>query len=541
MSRKESHEENSVGLEYTAKAERQAVSGIWTALWERFARMSYRASGRLLAFGHIMKKRVLIPSVLYTFALADVVSKGAQWLWFHTVCTAHDVHVSLARLKANRLTAVSLMASLTVAVLSTTLFGLGFSLSVNGEEVGYIMNAEDLSLAIKNVETQVSEALGRSYGFSPNAKISFGLVERDRVLTTAEVEQKLISAVSEIDEMYVLSVDGEVIGASYQRGLLQKLLDGFHSVSDRGTVLSSSFSRSVKIEKRVAETSLLTSDAAILERLTSNITEDRYYTVRRGDTWDEIAKANGISTEQLKEMNAGVSLKRGNKILVAKAIPYLTVSQTVQETAVESIGYQTEEVKTDDLYIGTRRVKTKGVAGSARVTKNVTYANGEITASEQVSYEVLKQPVDQVVQVGTKKLPEARGMSASGDGIVTGSMIRPVSGAIVYSDYGYRKSGFHSGVDLATSAGTAVRAADGGTVTFSGWKGDYGYLVIISHGNGLSTYYAHNSKLSVRVGQKVSRGQRIASVGSTGRSTGPHCHFEVRVNGKTVNPWRYID
>jgi len=170
-----------------------------------------------------------------------------------------------------------------------------------------------------------------------------------------------------------------------------------------------------------------------------------------------------------------------------------------------------------------------------------TFVNGEKVATEQLSYEVLKQPVDEVVQVGTKPLPTVDGISASGDGLATGNLIRPVSGAIVYSDYGYRKSGFHTGVDFATSAGTAIRAADGGTVTFSGWKGDFGNLVIISHGNGLSTYYAHNSKNQVRVGQKVSRGQRIASVGSTGRSTGPHCHFEVRVGGKSVNPWRYIN
>lgn len=541
MSKKQNREETSVGLEYLTREEHRVAPSFGAKLWERFARLSFRASGRLLALSRVVRKRVLVPAVLYTFALADVIGKGAQWLWFQTVCTAHDIHVSVARVKANRITAAALMASLTVAALSTTFFGLGFSLSVNGEEVGYVMNAEDLSLAIKNVETQVSEALGHSYGFSPNAQLTFGLVERDRVLTTAEVEKKLISAVSEIDEMYVLSVDGEVIGASYQQGDLQKLLDGFHSVSNRGIVLSSSFNRTVKIEKQVAETSLLTTNAAILERLTSNISENRYYTIRRGDSWDQIAKENGLSVAQLKEMNPGVSMKRGNQLLISRAIPYLTVSQTVQETAVESVGFNTVEVKSDDLYVGTRRVQTKGVAGSARVVKKVTYANGEITASEQLSYEVLKQPVDQVVQVGTKKLPAARGMSASGDGIATGALIRPVSGAIVYSDYGYRRSEFHTGVDFATSAGTAIRAADGGTVTFSGWKGDFGYLVIINHGNGLSTYYAHNSKNQVRVGQKVSRGQRIASVGSTGRSTGPHCHFEVRVNGKNVNPWRYID
>ena len=540
MSKRSKSEDTSVGIEYTAQIERRSVPTFGSNLWERFARWSYRVSGRMVALSRLCKKRVLIPAALYTFALADVFVKGAQWLWLKTVCAAHDVHVSLARLKANRITAASIMASVTVAVISTTFFGLGFSLSINGEEVGYIMNAEDLDLAVKHVETQVSAALGRPYGLQPSTKLTFGLVERDRVLDTVEVEKKLVDAVSEISEMYVLTVDGEVIGASYKKENLQKVLDGFHAVSDRGTVLETSFNREVKIEKTVAETSLLKSDTAMLGQLSANITENRYYTIRRGDTWQGIAKENGLSVEQLKEMNSGVSLRRGNQLLVSSAIPYLTVRHVVQETAVESVAYKTVTVKNDSLYVGTKRVQTKGVPGNARVTVKNTFENGKKVASEQLSYEVLKEPMDEVVQVGTKSLPSVRGISASGDGLATGNLIRPVSGAIVYSDYGYRKSGFHSGIDFATSAGTPVRAADGGTVSFAGWKGDFGYLVIINHGNGLSTYYAHNAKLAVRVGQKVSRGQRIASVGSTGRSTGPHCHFEVRVNGKNVNPWRYI-
>jgi len=541
VARKSNSEDTSVGIQYTERAERRSVPTFGSRLWERFAHWSYRVSGRLVALSRVCKKRVLIPAALYTFAFADVCIKGAQWLWLETVCAAHEVHVSLARLKANRITAACLMASLTVAAISTTFFGLGFSLSINGEEVGYIMNAEDLDLAVKNVETQVSAALGRPYGLQPNTKLTFGLVERDRVLETADLEKKLVEVVSDISELYVLSVDGEVVGASYRKENLQRLLDGFHAVSDQGTLLETSFNRAVKIEKTVAETSLLKSDTAMLEQLSANITEDHYYPVRRGDTWESIAQENGLSVEQLKEMNGGVALRRGNRLLVSAALPYLTVERIVQDTEVQTVAYKTVETKTDSLYVGTRRVQTKGVPGNARVTVKNTFVNGEKVATEQLSYEVLKQPVDEVVQVGTKPLPTVDGISASGDGLATGNLIRPVSGAIVYSDYGYRKSGFHTGVDFATSAGTAIRAADGGTVTFSGWKGDFGNLVIISHGNGLSTYYAHNSKNQVRVGQKVSRGQRIASVGSTGRSTGPHCHFEVRVGGKSVNPWRYIN
>lgn len=98
----------------------------------------------------------------------------------------------------------------------------------------------------------------------------------------------------------------------------------------------------------------------------------------------------------------------------------------------------------------------------------------------------------------------------------------------------------HYGIDIAAPAGTAIKAADGGKVTYAGWKGSYGYLVEIDHENGYVTRYAHCSKIEVKVGSRVYKGQIIARVGSTGRSTGSHLHFEVLKNGVHVNPYGYV-
>jgi murein DD-endopeptidase MepM/ murein hydrolase activator NlpD len=116
----------------------------------------------------------------------------------------------------------------------------------------------------------------------------------------------------------------------------------------------------------------------------------------------------------------------------------------------------------------------------------------------------------------------------------------PVSGHIT-SPFGMRDGKLHKGIDIAAPTGANVYAFNDGKVVFSGWNdGGYGYLVIISHGNGLETYYGHNSKLLVTVGQTVSKGQHIAEVGSTGDADGSHCHFEVRKNGTPVNPLNYL-
>ena len=122
------------------------------------------------------------------------------------------------------------------------------------------------------------------------------------------------------------------------------------------------------------------------------------------------------------------------------------------------------------------------------------------------------------------------------------SLAKPVSG-IISSRFGARssiRSSAHTGLDIAASTGTPIFAAASGTVTFSGRKGSYGNLLVITHSNGVQTYYGHCSKLYVPAGTTVSQGQKIAAVGNTGNSTGPHLHFEIRVNGVAYNPQNYL-
>ena len=127
----------------------------------------------------------------------------------------------------------------------------------------------------------------------------------------------------------------------------------------------------------------------------------------------------------------------------------------------------------------------------------------------------------------------------------SGGMIWPVSGPIT-SPFGWRthpifgNQRFHSGLDIGADYGVPIHAAKAGTVSHAGWIGGYGNTVMIEHGDGIVTLYGHNQSLNVSVGQQVSQGQVIAYCGSTGNSTGPHCHFEVRLNGEPVSPYNYL-
>ncbi len=127
----------------------------------------------------------------------------------------------------------------------------------------------------------------------------------------------------------------------------------------------------------------------------------------------------------------------------------------------------------------------------------------------------------------------------------TRSFLRPVAGR-VSSMFGRRKHPkshvwhFHSGVDIVAPKGTPIASSQGGKVTYAGWRRGYGLLVVVDHGNNLETAYAHCSKVTVKVGQSVNAGQRIAYVGNTGVTTGSHLHFEVRRNGSVQNPFRFL-
>jgi murein DD-endopeptidase MepM/ murein hydrolase activator NlpD len=125
--------------------------------------------------------------------------------------------------------------------------------------------------------------------------------------------------------------------------------------------------------------------------------------------------------------------------------------------------------------------------------------------------------------------------------------LRPVAEGWLSSSFGYRidpftgQKGFHEGIDFPAAAGTAIVAAASGKVVHAGWHPQYGKLLEIDHGSGLVSRYAHARDLAVGAGDLVVRGQRVASVGSTGRSTGPHLHFEIRLNGVPQNPARFVD
>ncbi|MGB3367786.1 MAG: peptidoglycan DD-metalloendopeptidase family protein, partial [Acidaminobacteraceae bacterium] len=159
-------------------------------------------------------------------------------------------------------------------------------------------------------------------------------------------------------------------------------------------------------------------------------------------------------------------------------------------------------------------------------------SNGLEKSRVVLSEEIIMEPVTKLVVQGTKNPPPKIG---------TGTFARPTSRGVVTSGFGLRWGRRHNGIDLGMAIGTTVKAADGGVVIFAGTKSGYGKVVMIDHGGNLVSLYAHNSALTVKKGDRVFKGQQIARSGNTGISTGPHLHFEIRLNGVPVNPTKYVN
>lgn len=235
--------------------------------------------------------------------------------------------------------------------------------------------------------------------------------------------------------------------------------------------------------------------------------------------------------------------------LTTTTYKFFAVTSDGEEIAVVSSQEEAEsiieEVKTDlkkdvDLKLGI--VETFSTEYNAKSKEDATNTLNELKIAKVKEYENKKSEE-------AKKIAAARARSFASTAVTapTGNLSGlalsiPVNGTVSsrFGSRGVSRSSIHTGLDISASNGTGIRPIAAGTVTYAGYRGSYGYLIIIDHGNGIESYYAHCSALYVSAGQTVAAGSTIGAVGSTGNSTGPHLHLEIRINGTPVNPQNYL-
>lgn len=308
------------------------------------------------------------------------------------------------------------------------------------------------------------------------------------------------------------------------------------------------FNEQVEIKSIYVQANEILNEKQAMEALLANTKQVQTYELKDGDNIWDIAVEYGTTMENILHMNPQIEdetrMQIGEVINLEVPDPILSITTAEKATFKELIPAEIEYVPFSDLYIDDTKVYQQGHDGVKEISVLVHKTNDIEVSRDLISEKVLKEPKTKVVAYGTKEKPKnmvdsntSADVSYSSEGFMN-----PLNGAgTISSPYGYRGSSFHKGIDIAASAGTPIYAASAGTVIYSGYNnGGYGNLIILDHGNGYQTYYAHCSSLYVRVGQTVSAGQNIAGVGNTGNSFGNHVHFEIRNDGTPINPYGYI-
>lgn len=265
-----------------------------------------------------------------------------------------------------------------------------------------------------------------------------------------------------------------------------------------------------------------------------NSVKNYYYKKAGLNSVSKISVENKISYEPVK---VKIGSLYENSEIVNEVVEYnnklkmpLIAVKVVGKTTKNQVIYPTTIMRSSSkLVSGVNKVESSGIDGIRKITNEVISINNNIVSQRVIKAEITKLVQNKEVLVGSNKPT-----------ILQYASINSPSRGSISSGFGTRWGKMHKGIDIAASFGATINAALDGTVTYSAWEDGYGNVIKIDHYGGIETTYAHCSVINVKRGEVVKKGMKIGEVGSTGHSTGPHLHFEVRENGEPINPEKYI-
>lgn len=455
-------------------------------------------------------------------------------------CHAARRHVNLVFKALNYI--VPAVSAVVFVFIVQYAFSLNFAIGVeyNGQHIGYIQDESVFQETEAKIQSRlVYQSDDQELSYHP--RFTLAIVPTGTLMTSAELTDTIISASgTDVVEATGLVIDGKFVGAVKDISAVKEHLDSKLAAAKQSETDRVEFTKTVEMEEGLYFKSNVVSEEDLIALIDSNTQVDRYYTVQEGDAPLSIAEKNDVTLDELIALNPDIltNCPVGRSVLINKSESYLPVKRIVTITYEETISYATEYIDTSSLYKGQKQTKTSGQNGTRSITADVSYVDGVEIGREILSSEVTAQPVNEVILRGTASLPTTSG----GGNPSKYGLIWPTSGSGRYISSPYGGSRNHKAIDICYYGGAygkTIVAAHSGTVTYAGWKPSYGYVVFIQSGS-VTTVYGHCSKLAVSTGQTVTQGQYIANIGSTGYSTGPHLHFEVRINGSYVNPASYL-
>ena len=533
-------EQENTASQPSAPAARRRAGNTWERFTRRTARWARESGKRARSFAAGTREKLADATAAIRTRLGPCAEKARSLVARHPVspllyATVLAVVVGVAAFQGN--------------------YARAYVLEVNGQKVGLVADKDEANALLSSVETRAASLLGADFDYEVNVTLSPVYAAPGDLTDAAEMADALFQEVGAYmtaayavpmtadtgagTTAWALSVDGVELGYAAGKDEFYQMLDELAQPYLPANAIRYEFVEDVRVYPVELPPGVSFSGLEpIREALSAMRIEEAVYTVKRGDTFNAIAYSLDMKPGDLLALNPDVTvdmLWENQELVIQQAVPRLSVLAVTEETYEDVIPSPVEYVETSTLYVGDKKLKEQGEDGLALVSAQVTYLNNTEQTREILESTTLKEPTTTYTYTGTTPRPATASR---------GYFIWPVQNVIT-SYFGGRdlwgSYDYHSGIDIGCSTGTTVKAADGGTVITAGWNnGGYGYLVVIRHDNGMLTYYAHNSSILVKVGEKVYQGQAIAKAGMTGKADGPHCHFEIRVNGAAVNPLKYL-
>lgn len=433
------------------------------------------------------------------------------------------------------LIALAVVLVLTAVSIFMVQLNTAYTIKVNGSTIGVVREKEEFTQIIDRIKETLHKAYDTEIVFTESIEYEKTRAKKENLSSTAELEKALKQTMNFKVKGFAIKANEKTVAVLLNKADAERVLEELKKPYNEGNtdIEQVYFGENVVVEEAAAEMKDLKSYEDALKLIQQGTEEIKIHEVQKGENSWTISRKYNLSVEDIAKANPDINpekLQINQKISLTVPKPLLTVVTVRKSRYEEAIPFETVFEETGTLYKDEKKIKVAGKNGSREVLAEIVAHNNIEVSRNILEEKIIESPVKQVVLQGTKNPPPKIG---------TGTFSNPTRGSLS-SRFGSRWGRMHEGIDIAAKIGTPVYAADGGKVTFSGTKSGYGKIVIIDHGGGFQTYYAHNSKLVVSSGDKVYKGQKIAEVGNTGRSTGPHLHFEVRKNGKPINPLSYV-
>ena len=414
------------------------------------------------------------------------------------------------------------------------------AVDVDGENVGYVLSESVFESAKNSVNERINYAAAGDSSWDITATYKVEPIGEDQeILTeTGMADAILRTSEDQIQEGTALYIDHELSRITTDGDELREQLEAMKAPYETGEDnVIVGFNHDVDLVDGIYFNESFTDVDEVIDYLHSDQIKQELYTLVAGDSISLIASKNGLTQAELYALNPGLTVDSklfpGDQLVVQKQETVLEIRIRKTVTYPEVIPYRTVKSKSDQYAFGTTKTVVKGQEGEQMVTAEQTFnAAGELLQNDILSVEVTREPVNEEIIQGTR-MP-----SGSVGQIGSGTLVWPVPNYKYVSRWA---TGRHKGVDICGPVGTPIYAADAGVVVKAGMNragagNNYGLSIIIDHGNGIKTLYAHASRLYVSPGQSVSQGQHIADIGMTGRTSGPHLHFEIIQNGAKIPP-----